>query len=84
VFFIIESKSDFDIIEMESDIDHIYLMLQYIPRVSISSIVNRIKSIATHRVWEKHIDYLQKYFGLMDILCVVLEKPVLRLLYETI
>lgn len=58
----IESKSDFDIIEMESDIDHIHIMLQHIPRVSISSIVNRIKSITTHRVWGNHSDYLQKHF----------------------
>lgn len=58
----IESKSDFDIIEMESDIDHLHIMLQHIPRVSISSIVNRIKSITTHRVWKNHSNYLQKHF----------------------
>ena len=58
----LESKSDFDIIEMESDIDHIHIMLQYIPKISISSIVNRIKSITTHRVWENNSDYLQKHF----------------------
>ena len=46
----IENNSDFNIIEMESDIDHIHIMLQYIPRVSISSIVNRIKSISTKRI----------------------------------
>ena len=56
----IESNSDFNIIEMESDIDHIHIMLQHIPRISISSIVNRIKSITTHRIWEKHSNYLQK------------------------
>ena len=48
---------------MESDTDHIHIMLQHIPRVSISSIVNRIKSITTHRIWEKHGNYLQKNFG---------------------
>ena len=37
-------------------------MLQHIPRISISSIVNRIKSITTHRIWEKHSNYLQKQF----------------------
>src|SRR5574344_2958691 len=58
----IESNSDFNIIEMESDIDHIHIMLQHIPRVSISSIVNRIKSITTYKVWEKHSNYLQKHF----------------------
>lgn len=37
-------------------------MLQHIPRVSISSIVNRIKSITTNKVWKFHNNYLQKYF----------------------
>lgn len=46
----IENNSDFDIIEMETDKDHIHIMLQHIPRISISSIVNRIKSIATRRI----------------------------------
>ena len=58
----IENNSDFDIIEMETDIDHIHLMIQYIPRVSISAIVNRIKSISTKRIWKLHQDFLQKHF----------------------
>ena len=62
IIYEIESKSDFNIIKMESDIDHIHIMLQHIPRVIISSIVNRIKSITTHRIWEKHGNYLQKQF----------------------
>ena len=58
----IEDKSDFEIIEMETDKDHIHLMMQYIPRVSISSIVNRIKSITTHSIWEEHEKLLRKHF----------------------
>lgn len=44
----IESKSDFDIIEMESDIDHIHIMLQHIPRVSISSILKCFIIVGLH------------------------------------
>lgn len=62
IIYEIESKSDFTIIEMQSDIDHIHIMLHHISRVSISSIVNRIKSITTHRIWENHSKYLQKHF----------------------
>ena len=58
----IESNSDFDIIEMETDKDHIHIMLQHIPRISISSIVNRVKSITTKRVWDLHQNYLRKHF----------------------
>ncbi len=59
----IEVNSDFDIIEMETDIDHIHLMIQYIPRVSISAIVNCIKSISTKRIWKLHQEFLQKHFS---------------------
>jgi len=58
----VENNSDFDIIEMETDKDHIHLMIQYIPRVSVSAIVNRIKSISTKRIWKLHQDFLQKHF----------------------
>ena len=58
----IEVSSDFEIIEMETDKDHIHMMIQYIPRVSISSIVNRIKSITTKKIWESHQNHLRKHF----------------------
>lgn len=58
----IESNSDFEIIEMETDKDHIHLMIQYISRVSISAIVNRIKSISTKRIWDLYQIVLQKHF----------------------
>jgi len=54
IIFDIEKKSDFEIIEVETDKDHIHLMMQYIPRVSISSIVNRLKSITTYHLWKKY------------------------------
>jgi len=58
----IEKKSDFQIIEMETDKDHIHLMIQYIPRISISSIVNRLKSVTTHYLWQKYKPFLRQHF----------------------
>lgn len=58
----IEQKSDFEIIEIETDKDHIHLMIQYIPRVSISSIVNRLKSITTYHLWKKYKPFLKQHF----------------------
>jgi len=58
----IENNSDFDIIEMETDKDYIHLMIQFIPRLSISSIVNRIKSISTYRIWQLHSEFLSQHF----------------------
>jgi len=58
----IEQKSDFEIIEVETDKDHIHLMIQYIPRVSISSIVNRLKSITTYHLWQNYRLFLKHHF----------------------
>ena len=58
----IENKSDFEIIEMETDKDHIHLMIQYFPRISISAIINRIKSMTTHCIWSQHEKLLRKHF----------------------
>ncbi len=60
----IATQSNFIIIAMESDIDHLHLMVQYIPRMSISSIISRIKQITTYRVWrdKRFIPFLQKHF----------------------
>ncbi len=62
IIFDIEKKSDFEIIEVETDKDHIHLMIQYIPRISVSSMVNRLKSITTYHLWEKHRPFLKQHF----------------------
>lgn len=60
----IAEQNDFTIIAMESDIDHIHLMIQYIPRVSISSIIRTIKQVTTYKIWRdnRFTSYLQKNF----------------------
>ena len=62
IIFDIAKKSDFEIIEAETDKDHIHIMIQYIPRVSISSIVNRLKSVTTYRLWQKYRPFLKQHF----------------------
>ena len=37
--------SDFEIEIMESDLDHIHFLIRYIPRLSITSIVRRLKQL---------------------------------------
>ena len=58
----IADNSDFDIDIMETDKDHIHLMIQYLPRVSISSIVNRLKSVTTFHLWQKYKPFLGQHF----------------------
>ena len=56
------SQSSFRIDIMETDKDHIHLLLDITPNHSISSIVNRLKSISTNRIWKRHKTFLQKHF----------------------
>jgi len=62
IFQNIAQKSDFTIEVMESDIDHIHFLIRYIPRLSISQIVRRLKQQSTKKIWELHEEQLRKVF----------------------
>ena len=62
---------------METDKDHIHYMIETEPTMSISKIVNLMKSYTTYHMWKRYPQYLRKQFGKnipfgqMDILHVV-------------
>jgi len=58
----ITSKSDFEIEVFESDIDHIHFLVRYIPRLSVTSIVRKLKQESTVAIWQKHKNVLSKNF----------------------
>ncbi|MGL4759199.1 MAG: IS200/IS605 family transposase [Patescibacteria group bacterium] len=62
ILFEISQESDFTIDVMESDIDHIHILIDYPPKLSISSIVNRLKSMSTRRVYQKHSVFLKSQY----------------------
>jgi len=62
IFKRIESNSEFLIDIMETDKDHIHLLVSYSPKVSISSIVRKLKQESTIGLWEYFPVYLSKYF----------------------
>ena len=47
---------------METDKDHIHYMIETEPTMSISKIVNLIKSHTTYHIWERYPNYLRKHF----------------------
>ncbi len=83
----IATQSHFIIIAMESDIDHLHLMVQYIPRMSISSILlksNRSPLIEFGAIKDlspycKNTFGKKKLFGLMDFLFALSVKLTLKL-----
>ena len=62
IFKDIESKSDFNIDIMETEKNHIHLLVSYPPKVSISSIVRKLKQESTILLWEYFHVYLSKHF----------------------
>ena len=47
---------------METDKDHIHYMIKTEPTISISKVVNLIKSYTTYHIWKKHTEYLKNHF----------------------
>jgi putative transposase len=65
----IASKSQFQISEMEVDNDHLHLMIDSNPEISISQIVRRIKQQTTLELWRNHEVFLKRHFWLERIFC---------------
>ncbi|WP_292390336.1 IS200/IS605 family transposase [Methanosarcina sp. UBA5] len=58
----IEKESDFEILEMETDKDHIHLLVKSEPKVSILSIVRKLKQETTIRLWRSQGKYLKRFY----------------------
>jgi putative transposase len=53
---------DFKIQVMEADKDHIHLLVDYSPNVSVSQIVRLLKQTTTAKVWFSYSNELRKHF----------------------
>ena len=62
IMFDITEESDFEILEMETDKDHIHFMIKSEPKVSVLSIVRKLKQESTNRIWKTQKEYLEKYY----------------------
>jgi len=58
----IVASSDFTIEIMEPDKNHLHILLSSPPKLSPLSMVNRLKSITTKRIWETNHNLLYKEF----------------------
>ncbi|UKJ06895.1 IS200/IS605 family transposase [Solitalea lacus] len=58
----ITSTSDFELEVFESDIDHIHFLMRYIPPLSVTSIVRKLKQERTLAIWQKYKNVLSKNF----------------------
>ena len=52
----------FSIDSMETDKDHVHILVDIDLNVSATSIVSRVKQMSTNRIWKKHSETLNKIY----------------------
>lgn len=62
IFFDISQEKDFIIDTMESENDHIHILVDIPPKLSAFDIIHSLKSISTFRIYKKHYTVLKKHF----------------------
>lgn len=62
ILFEIAEQRLFSIDTMQSDIDHIHILVDTPPTISAFDVVNSLKSISTFRIYKKHRIELKKHF----------------------
>lgn len=58
----VEKVSDFKILVMELDKDHIHLLMKWKPHLSIEQVVRRLKQMTTKLIWNKEETYLRQFY----------------------
>jgi putative transposase len=61
-FRYVESLSNFKILAMEIDSDHIHFLITCSPTYSIGEIVRRMKQISTDQIWNTCTTHMHKYY----------------------
>ena len=62
IFSVVELRSDFSIDIMETDKDHIHLLVSYPPNISVTSIARRLKQESTRELWDRYPEWLRRHF----------------------
>lgn len=62
VFQEISNASDFSIVEMEVDKNHLHCLVKSEPSISPLAIVRRVKQESTHRIWLTYEKELKRHF----------------------
>jgi|694.fasta_scaffold00302_74 putative transposase len=57
-----ESISDYKILYFGIDKDHVHLLVEFKPSLSIGQVVNRMKSITTNELWKNKSEHLSKFY----------------------
>lgn len=61
-FRYVESKSNFHILTIELDKDHVHMLIEFKPRYSIEQVVSRLKQMTTNFIWTREPHHLGKFY----------------------
>lgn len=61
-------KYNYRIIQMETDKNHIHILLEYKPTMAVSIIVKQLKQYTTFHIWERYRNILSKYYWKKQVL----------------
>jgi putative transposase len=62
IIFEICKEKGYIIDAMQSDIDHLHILVDIEPKVSAFEVAHQIKQISTFRIYKKHKNFLKKHF----------------------
>lgn len=62
IFNEISSVSRFNIESIGIVNDHVHFIIKFSPNTSIGSIIRKMKQLSTYKIWDKHKEYLSKYY----------------------
>lgn len=58
-----QNKWSIEVMEIDSKLcDHIHFLIRATPTCQISEIVHKLKQISTYDMWQKHFDWLRKFY----------------------
>ena len=58
----VEQKSNFDILAIELDENHVHMLVSFKPSYSIEQVVRRLKQMSTFYIYQEEHDYLKKFY----------------------
>lgn len=57
-----EEKSEFKIIKMKCDKDHIHFLIKFRPALSIEQVIRRMKQLSTLYLWQQVPSHLRRFY----------------------
>lgn len=67
IMFEIAEEKEFKIDTMQSDVDHLHILVDVPPKLSALDVAHCLKQISTHRIYKKYRAELKKHFWKKNI-----------------